>query len=82
MRPGWTQKPVVLLHLDLLAVGLPQRKLIAAKVDFNRVTQRCDLSDKDHSPFGQPHIHDSALDRSFSVQLDNGYGLARFDILE
>ena len=67
---------MVLLHLDHPSVSLAQGQLIAPYRDLHRIAQGGHLADVDGDTLGNAHIHNPALDRALTVELDNGHRIA------
>ena len=71
-----------LLNLDHFRIRLTHAQLIAAHGQLHRITQRRNLAHMDFRPAGQSHVHDAALDGTFTMQADNHRGFPDLDILQ
>ena len=67
-------------HLDDFGVGLTQGQLVAPHGQLQRVAQRGNLAHADLHALGDAHVHDAALERALTMQLDHAAGSADLDI--
>ena len=71
-----------LLDLDDGSLLLADGKLVAAHVDLDRITERCNLHDLERSALDEPQVHKVTAKRTLTVKLDDGRALAHLNVTQ
>ena len=71
-----------LLDLDDGGLLLADGKLVAAHVDLDRISERCDLHDLKRRALDEPQVHKVAAKRTLTVKLDDGRALAHLNVTQ
>ena len=71
-----------LLDLDDGSLLLADGELVAAHVDLDRISERCNLYDLERSALDEPQVHKVAAKRTLTVKLDDGGALAHLNVTQ
>ena len=71
-----------LLDLDDGGLLLADGKLVAAYVDLDRISERCDLHDLKRRALDEPQVHKVAAKCTLTVKLDDGRALAHLNVTQ
>ena len=71
-----------LLDLDDGGLLLADGKLVAAYVDLDRISERCDLHDLKRRALDEPQVHKVTAECALTVKLDDGRALAHLNVTQ
>ena len=71
-----------LLDLDDGSLLLTDGKLVAAHVDLDRISERCNLNDLERSALDEAQVHKVTAKRTLAVKLDDGRALAHLNVTQ
>ena len=71
-----------LLDLDDGSLLLADGKLVAAHVDLDRISERCNLNDLERSALDEAQVHKVTAKRALAVKLDDGRALAHLNVTQ
>ena len=71
-----------LLDLDDGGLLLADGKLVAAHVDLDRISERCDLHDLKRRALDEPQVHKVTAKCALTVKLDDGRALAHLNVTQ
>ena len=71
-----------LLDLDDGSLLLTDGKLVAAHVDLDRISERCNLNDLERSTLDEAQVHKVTAKRTLAVKLDDGRALAHLNVTQ